>query len=272
MYDPTLGQFISRDPIEYEGGINLYEYVGDSPLNRTDPSGLWGPAPQSPDNHNYINVLTHWLSVFQIRNQSYLFFECSGLGNLISMMWEVLKNHVRHVYANQGGVNEYGKWSNDIYYSTPIARTDDAWLIHEIIHAIDDSKDWNINRWSDYTAVEHLAYAVQHLISSMDSLRRFEDDLKSGSLKDCDAIRDRWNGVWTNNFAALGNTPVFVAGVSGSSQDGDVTNEDLMEVWRKFSFGFSCECIRKAYQALVNEKAGCDCELKCPSDLPGALK
>ena len=37
-----LGQFVSRDPISYWGGINLYEYVGDSPMARTDPNGL-GP-------------------------------------------------------------------------------------------------------------------------------------------------------------------------------------------------------------------------------------
>ena len=48
-YHPVLGRFISRDPAGYRGGINLYEYVGDDPLVRTDPYGLDGcdkPAPQ----------------------------------------------------------------------------------------------------------------------------------------------------------------------------------------------------------------------------------
>ena len=31
MYNPDLGTFDQRDPIENEGGNNLYEYVGDSP-------------------------------------------------------------------------------------------------------------------------------------------------------------------------------------------------------------------------------------------------
>src|SRR5207253_2633309 len=41
MYDPTIGRWISEDPIGFTGAdANLYRYVGNSPTNRTDPSGL----------------------------------------------------------------------------------------------------------------------------------------------------------------------------------------------------------------------------------------
>jgi RHS repeat-associated protein len=40
-YDPTTGQFISRDPLEGQTG-QPYEYGGDNPMNETDPSGLDG--------------------------------------------------------------------------------------------------------------------------------------------------------------------------------------------------------------------------------------
>jgi RHS repeat-associated protein len=40
-YDPDLGRWLSRDPIGETGGINLYGYVGNNPVGRIDPRGLW---------------------------------------------------------------------------------------------------------------------------------------------------------------------------------------------------------------------------------------
>lgn len=41
MYDPTVGRWLSQDPIGFQAGDpNLYRYVGNSPTNFTDPSGL----------------------------------------------------------------------------------------------------------------------------------------------------------------------------------------------------------------------------------------
>jgi RHS repeat-associated protein len=40
IYSPTLGRFMQTDPVGYDGGINIYAYVGNDPVNRTDPDGL----------------------------------------------------------------------------------------------------------------------------------------------------------------------------------------------------------------------------------------
>ena len=39
-YSADLGRWLSRDPIEYDGGMNLYEYVGGRSTSTADSSGL----------------------------------------------------------------------------------------------------------------------------------------------------------------------------------------------------------------------------------------
>ncbi|MFA6961192.1 MAG: RHS repeat-associated core domain-containing protein [Opitutaceae bacterium] len=68
-YNPKEGLWLSRDPIAEEGGVNLYGYVGNDPVNDIDPLGLSGgrtpgstagtghypayPIPGYPNNTNY---------------------------------------------------------------------------------------------------------------------------------------------------------------------------------------------------------------------------
>ena len=39
-YDPSIGRFISEDPMGFEAGVNFYAYVGNNPLNESDPTGM----------------------------------------------------------------------------------------------------------------------------------------------------------------------------------------------------------------------------------------
>jgi len=44
-YSPALGRWLSRDPIEEQGGLNLYGFVNNDPVNKWDVLGHRGAAP-----------------------------------------------------------------------------------------------------------------------------------------------------------------------------------------------------------------------------------
>jgi len=48
-YSPTLGRWLSRDPIGEEGGLNLYGYVDNNSVNAVDPLGLHAYLFYSPN-------------------------------------------------------------------------------------------------------------------------------------------------------------------------------------------------------------------------------
>ncbi len=49
-YDTETGRFLSRDPLGYVDGMNLYEYVKSNPLKYNDPEGKWTETYPDPWN------------------------------------------------------------------------------------------------------------------------------------------------------------------------------------------------------------------------------
>ena len=54
-YDPATGRFLSEDPLGFRAGdANFYRYVGNSPTDRVDPSGLVDPTIYEAWYHYYL--------------------------------------------------------------------------------------------------------------------------------------------------------------------------------------------------------------------------
>jgi RHS repeat-associated protein len=52
-YDADLGRWPNRDPLGERGGLNLYDYVGNNPINRFDRFGLQPVDVEPPSQGTY---------------------------------------------------------------------------------------------------------------------------------------------------------------------------------------------------------------------------
>ena len=90
-YSPELGRFLQRDPIGQMDQVNLYTYVGNSPMGGVDPSGEWGEYPKATmdylkDNADMVRIV-----------RTPLYFPDQDLPGILKLHTEVIfykNNHV----------------------------------------------------------------------------------------------------------------------------------------------------------------------------------
>lgn len=81
-YDPTLGRFITRDPIGFAGGqSNVYDYAANDPVNFSDPTGLMiGDQAGADAQRYYVDHLTD-------PNASVGTKVLAGIGAALTSLW-----------------------------------------------------------------------------------------------------------------------------------------------------------------------------------------
>ena len=97
-YDPIPGRFLSRDPIEEKGGLNLYGYCANDGINKVDPLGLDGWGMSGPG----------WS--FQYQNGQWVYvpsgstpgFDLSGAGWRVAWILETGGTY-RELYVAEAG-------------------------------------------------------------------------------------------------------------------------------------------------------------------------
>jgi RHS repeat-associated protein len=153
-YDPTTGRFTQKDPIGFQGGMNLYAYANGNPVNYTDPQGT------QAFNNALTNVATQNTSYFgdstgptgmgglwaggqslasvQPNAPSYsMGIQVSGAGDAASS-----PSDSSPLYAASVGVNAAGFAAGAGEYSNVV---NNSWLG---INGKWNSIDWGGNKWT----------------------------------------------------------------------------------------------------------------------------
>jgi RHS repeat-associated protein len=104
-YDPMEGRFISKDPIGFQGGINLYAYALNNVINNTDPDGT------------DVQLCQRALGNFPFRlgpfHHTYLYVNGQRIG------------------LHPGGVDLNEKKGNDISCGSPLKCVDDSCVLEK---------------------------------------------------------------------------------------------------------------------------------------------
>jgi len=224
-YDPTLGRFIQRDPIEFEGDdVNLYRYVENDPLLFVDPSGLYRfrtdvarnldrALKQSGKGNKYLNAYATFVvdfSVFAARHTR-------------KNIWPHLK------VGFVAGLRFWPSFFTWFAYKNPLVGSlltlgVDAALGDDVcINVVGIGLDAIIKEIGKYDLTKSAGYATgKKFIDVIDMGFRFHDAIRSMTLH----IANNWKSL-DNSHA--GTTVLLGGGDTGGDTSGGNTNPEPRE-------------------------------------------
>ncbi|MHA6287165.1 RHS repeat-associated core domain-containing protein [Maricaulis sp. CAU 1757] len=110
-YDADLGRFLQVDPVGYADQWNLYAYVGNNPLNATDPTGMIGsPDSLRPGGDSQSRFATSYLAWAQDNPEAAQRNAVLGMGVMVVVSGGVLAavELAPMILANPATVSEMG--------------------------------------------------------------------------------------------------------------------------------------------------------------------
>ena len=132
-YSPTLARWLNRDPLGESGGINLYGYVGNDPVDGSDPLGLlacpkkpppppkpWPPKPPEPWPPKFPNCRSfncckkNWLKCIDLCTAYYVGARWHECKSCCASKLGACKGT-----TNSGNTFTGDNWTNSCFYDEP---------------------------------------------------------------------------------------------------------------------------------------------------------
>jgi hypothetical protein len=271
-YNPGTGRFLSLDPLaghlEDPQSLNKYNYARNDPINLDDPSGqdflgvgigiaigaalmadpeVFGPAggvnrqiaAQNAASQANLLKLQERLDVIdgEMSKAWPELYKAMGWKDF----WPQLKGVARTQISGVGidpaliPAADYKFRTDYLWLQRPVDKIPNQTLIHEVVHAWDDQKDWYLNFFYFLHTREYegLGYGSQVVYDAFYSLVRLRRNQKSDPAN----FQASWRSFWRPflNPTGVHDEDVYVDNVVV----GKVNNNDLADV--KAKLGIAAE-------------------------------
>jgi RHS repeat-associated protein len=158
-YDPSIGRFLTKDPLGLGGGLNVYDYAANDPVNLIDPSGLLFNGALNAGEGYGQEAVNGYADTLTDPNASNAAKVGAAVGGFFASLWtpctsdETFTVLVTAATLGAGGVGEAGEVAAEAageelptnvigkQVDTAIARD---WLGHEVLDLPPD--EWTLAR------------------------------------------------------------------------------------------------------------------------------